>query len=323
MDPAEAEEKGKRPPGGVLDQIGDTPLVKIANLASADGPDLYAKLEFFNPSGSIKDRVALHILRNSERSGILEPGRLIVESTSGNMGLSFAMAGAVKGYRCVFAVPESISREKTRALELFGAEVVLTPRGLPPSDERSCYKVAQRIARERNGLYINQYFNDLNPGAHYASTGPEIWEQTGGRVGAVFCGMGTGGTISGVGKYLKEKNPAVRIIGVEPAGSVFRSYFAEGVLTQAGNFQVEGIGKNFIPGVLDFEYVDDVIQINDRRSYGTVSDLIREEGIFAGGSGGAVVAAALDYRRRLDESLCAVAILPDTGFKYLSKLAAD
>jgi len=237
------------------------------------------------------------------------------------MGLSFALIGTLKGYRCLFAVPETVSKEKIKTLRLFGAEIVLTPRGLPPSDGRSCYKVAQRIARERGALYVNQYFNELNPEAHYHSTGPEIWKQTGGMVDAVFCGIGTGGTISGVGKYLKEKNPGTKIIGVEPVGSVFREYYREGTVPQAGNFEVEGIGKNFIPGALDFDFVDDVVQVSDKRSYETVNDLISKEGVFAGGSGGAVVAAALDYHGSSEKDRRVVVILPDTGLKYLSKFA--
>ena len=319
MDLEEIEKQGKVSSDGILDQIGNTPLVKFANINSGRIPNFYAKLEFFNPSGSIKDRVARHILEIAEINKTLEPGHLIVESTSGNMGLSFALIGALKGYRCLFAIPETISREKIKTLRLFGAEIVLTPRGLAPSDERSCYKVAQRIARERGALYVNQYFNDLNPEAHYRSTGPEIWNQTGGMVDTVFCGIGTGGTISGVGKYLKEKNPDTKIIGVEPVGSVFREYYREGTLLQSGNFEVEGIGKNFIPGALDFDFVDDVVQISDKRSYETVNDLIKKEGIFAGDSSGAVVAAALDYSGSLEKNRCVVAILPDTGFKYLSR----
>lgn len=321
MDSSGIEKQGKGPSGGILDQIGNTPLVKLSNISSGRIPNFYAKLEFFNPSGSIKDRVARYILEISEKNNALEPGDLIVESTSGNMGLSFALIGTLKGYSCLFAIPETISEEKIKSLRLFGAEIVLTPRGLPPSDERSCYKVAQRIAREKGALYVNQYFNELNPEAHYHSTGPEIWKQTGGMVDTVLCGIGTGGTISGVGKYLKEKNPSTKIIGVEPVGSVFREYFSEGTVPQAGNFEVEGIGKNFIPGALDFDFVDDVVQISDKRSYETVNDLIRKEGVFAGGSGGAVVAAALDYHGSFEKDRCVVAILPDTGLKYLSKFA--
>ena len=321
MDLARIEKERAGLSGRILDLIGNTPLIEFSNLNSIYNSNIYGKLEFLNPSGSIKDRVALYIVEDAERKGILKPGQLIVESTSGNMGLSFAMVSAVKGYRCLFALPETISTEKIRALKLYGAEVVLTPRGLPPSDERSCYKVAQKIAREREGFYINQYFNPLNPEAHYSSTGPEIWKQTKGMVDAVFCGIGTGGTITGVGKYLKERKPAVKIIGVEPEGSVFLEYFKEGILVEAGSFEVEGIGKNFIPGALDFEYIDDVVKISDKDSFQTVNDLIRNEGIFAGGSSGAAVGTAIKYAESLNENDLVVIILPDTGLKYLSKLS--
>ena len=319
MDLARIEEERTRLSGSILDCIGNTPLIKFNNINIDFITNLYAKLEFFNPSGSIKDRVAQYILEDAERNGMLKPGQLIVESTSGNMGLSFAMLSAVKGYKCVFALPETISKEKIRTLKLFGADVVLTPRGLPPSDERSCYKVAQKIARNKNGFYINQYFNSLNSEAHYTLTGPEIWDQTQGMVDVLFCGIGTGGTISGVGKYLKERKPEIKVIGVEPVGSIFRDYFREGIFVEEGHFEVEGIGKNFIPGVLDFEYIDDVVQISDEQSFRTVNDLINKEGVFAGGSSGAVVGAALNYAMSLKKDKNVVTILPDTGLKYLSK----
>ncbi len=306
----------------VLKLIGNTPLVKLRGITEGLGCDIYAKLESYNPSGSLKDRVALYIIDDAERRGILRPGDLIVEATSGNMGTAFALVGAIKGYRCVFTLPETISREKIGALRLLGAEVILTPKGLPPQDERSCYKVAQRIARERGGFYVNQYFNPLNPEAHYRTTGPEIWRDTGGRIDVVVCGIGTGGTITGVGRYLKERREGIKVIGVEPKGSVFMSYLKEGVLKRASDFNVEGIGKNFIPGVIDFRYIDDVIQVDDSESFKMVDRLIKKEGILAGGSSGAAVTAALRYAESNEKDECIVTILPDTGLKYLSKLAA-
>ena len=319
MDIAGIEEEKTGLSCSLIDLIGNTPLIRFNKINSGYIDKLYAKLEYFNPSGSIKDRVAKYIIEDAEQRGILKPGQLIVESTSGNMGLSFALLSSLKGYKCVFALPETISTEKIRTLKLFGAEVVLTPRGLPPSDEKSCYKVAQKIARDRGGLYINQYFNLLNSEAHYYSTGPEIWNQTQGMVDVVFCGIGTGGTISGVGRYLKLRKPGVKIIGVEPVGSIFRDYFNEGKIVEAGSFEVEGIGKNFIPGVLDFDYIDDVVQISDKESFQTVTELINKEGVFAGGSSGAVVAAAINYSEFLGKDQLVVTILPDTGLKYLSK----
>lgn len=306
----------------VLSLIGNTPLVRINKLARGITSELYAKLEFYNPSGSFKDRVAKYIIDDAEARGLIKPGDLIVEATSGNMGVAFALVGAVRDYRCIFTLPETISKEKILAIKLFGAEVVLTPKGLPPSDERSCYKVAQRIARERGGFYVNQYFNTLNPEAHYKTTGPEIWRDTGGKVDAVVCGIGTGGTITGIGRYLKEMNDGVRVIGVEPRGSVFRDYLEKKTLVEAGEFSIEGIGKNFIPGVIDFNYIDDVIQVNEDEALRTVEALVKKEGILAGDSSGAVMAGAIEYARARGREERIVVILPDSGLKYLSKFTA-
>lgn len=300
----------------ILSAIGNTPLIELSKLASG-GSSIYAKLEGANPSGSVKDRVALYIIEDAERGGLIEPGGTIVEATSGNLGVALALIGAVKGYQCVFTLPDSITREKIQALKLYGAEVVLTPRGLPPSDERSCYKVAHKIARERGAFYVNQYFNPLNPESHYKSTGPEIWDSTDGKVDAVVCGIGTGGTITGAGRFLKEKNPGIKVIGVEPVGSVFKTYLQEGVLTEAEEFDIEGIGKNFIPGALDFEYIDDVIQVHTKEALESVETLLKKEGILAGISSGAALAAALRYAGTFGGNI--VVILPDTGLKYLSK----
>lgn len=307
--------------GSVLELIGNTPLVGLKHLTKGLSCEIYTKLESYNPGGSIKDRVALYVIEDGERRGILKPGDLIVEATSGNMGVAFALVGAIKGYKCIFTLPESTSKEKIQAIELFGAEAILTPKGLPPQDERSCYKVAQRIARERKGFYINQYFNPLNPEAHYKTTGPEIWRDTKGKVDVAFFGMGTGGTITGAGKYLKEMKAEVKIIGVEPAGSVFAKFLKEGIVTEASDFDVEGIGKNFIPGVMNFDYIDDVVQIVDEESFKMTKTLIRKEGILAGGSGGAAVAAALKYARSSNKDEFIVVVIPDTGLKYLSKLS--
>ena len=304
----------------ILSLIGNTPLVKLNNLTEGIRSDIYAKLEFYNPSGSVKDRVAIYIVEDAERRGILKPGDTIVEATSGNMGVAFALVGAVKNYKCIFTLPESISKEKIQAIKLYGADIVLTPKGLPPQDERSCYKVAQKIAREKGAFYVNQYFNQLNPEAHYKSTGPEIWRDTEGKVSAVLCGIGTGGTITGVGKYLKEKKKSVKIIGVEPVGSVFKTYLEKGILTAASDFDIEGIGKNFIPGALDFDYVDEVIKVLDEDALKAVHKLVKKEGILAGGSSGAAIAAAIRYANESGENENIVVILPDSGLKYLSKL---
>ncbi len=305
----------------VSELIGNTPLVNLNKLSSETSSNIYAKLEFYNPGGSVKDRVAQYIIKDAECKGLLKPGDTIVEATSGNMGVAFALLSAVKKYKCIFTLPLSITKEKIQALKLFGAEVVLTPKGLPPQDERSCYKVAHKIAREKGAFYVNQYFNQLNPEAHYKSTGPEIWRDTHGKVDTFICGIGTGGTITGVGKYLKEKNPNVKVIGVEPVGSVFKAYIEKGVLTEAAEFDIEGIGKNFIPGVLNFDYIDDVIQVTDEQAFKMVHILVRCEGILAGGSSGAAIAAAIKYASASKSSENIVVMLPDTGLKYLSKFS--
>lgn len=301
--------------------IGNTPLVKLENLSGETNCNIYAKLEFYNPGGSVKDRVAQYIIRDAECKGLLKPGDTIVEATSGNMGVAFALLSAVKKYKCIFTLPESITKEKIQALKVYGAKVILTPKGLPPSDERSCYKVAHKIAREKGAFYVNQYFNPLNPEAHYKSTGPEIWNDTKGEINTFIAGIGTGGTISGVGKYLKEKNPDINIIGVEPVGSVFKAYLEQGELTEASEFDIEGIGKNFIPGALNFDYIDDVIQVEEDESSKMVDILVRCEGILAGGSSGAAIAAALKYAKNAKKNENVVVILPDTGLKYLSKFS--
>ncbi len=303
----------------LLELVGNTPLVGLGKLGAELSGDLYAKLEYTNPTGSVKDRVSRYIIDDAEQKGLLEPGGTIVEATSGNMGVAFALIGAIRGYKCIFTLPESITKEKIQALKLYGAQVVLTPKGLPPSDERSCYKVAHKIAREKGAFYVNQYFNPLNPQAHYESTGPEIWSDTDGEVDTVICGIGTGGTISGVGKYLKEKRADIKIVGIEPVGSVFSNYLKDGVLAEASDFDIEGIGKNFIPGALSFDNIDEVIQVEEDEALGSVEALLKNEGILAGPSSGAALAGALKYTKNLNRKEKIVIIFPDTGLKYLSK----
>jgi len=304
---------------GILELIGNTPLVRLEKITEGLNAEIYVKLESFNPSGSIKDRIALYFIEDAERRGILKPGDVVVEATSGNTGASLAMVAAVKGYKCILVLPETVSAEKIKALKAFGAEVILTPAGLLFEDERSYYSVAEKVAKERNGAYLNQYFNPINPEAHYRTTGPEIWRDTNGEVDVVICGMGTGGTISGVGRYLKEKKANVKVVGVEPVGSVYRTYFKGGIVEKASKFKIEGIGKNFIPGVIDFRHIDDVIQVDDEESFKMVEVLMRDEGILAGGSSGAAMAATLKYAQYSNTKEHIVTILPDTGLKYLSK----
>lgn len=304
---------------GILELIGNTPLVKLEKITKGLTAEIYVKLEAFNPSGSIKDRIALYFIEDAEHRDVLKPGDVVVEATSGNTGASLAMVAAVKDYKCMLVLPETVSPEKIKALRAFGAEVILTQAGLLFEDERSYYSVAEKITKERDGAYLNQYFNPINPEGHYRTTGPEIWRDTDGEVDVVICGMGTGGTISGVGRYLKEKKAGIKVIGVEPIGSVYRTYLRKGIVEKASKFKIEGIGKNFIPGVVDFDYIDDVIQVDDEESFKMVERLMREEGILAGGSSGAAMVATLKYAQYSNKKERIVTILPDTGLKYLSK----
>ncbi|MGH7889645.1 MAG: PLP-dependent cysteine synthase family protein, partial [Thermodesulfobacteriota bacterium] len=285
---------------GILKLIGNTPLVRIEKITEGLNAEIYVKLESFNPSGSIKDRVALYFIEDAERRGLLKPGDVVVEATSGNTGASLAMVAAVKGYRCILVLPETVSSEKIKALKSFGAELILTQAGLLFEDEKSYYSVAEKVAKEREGAYLNQYFNPINPEAHYKTTGPEVWRDTDEEVDVVICGMGTGGTISGVGRYLKEKKATVKVIGIEPIGSVYRTYLRSGIVEKATKFKIEEIGKNFIPGVTDFNYIDDVIQVNDEESFKMVEMLMSNEGILVGGSSGAAMAGTVKYAQYSD-----------------------
>jgi cystathionine beta-synthase len=287
-----------------------------------------AKLEFLNPGGSVKDRIGLAMIEGAEREGKLKPGGTIVEWTSGNTGVGLALAAAIKGYRCIFVMPDKMSDEKVRLLRAFGARVVITPTAVEPDDPRSYYSVSKRLVEETpNSILAGQYWNAANPESHYRTTGPEIWKQTGGRVDYLVCGMGTGGTITGTAKFLKEQNREIKVIGVDPAGSLGYDTFQAGGKIPPGAFpkvyKVEGIGGDFLPTTLDFQYVDDVIQITDRDSFLTTRRLVREEGLFCGGSSGTAVYAALQIAKHQDEERTVVVILPDSGSHYLSKAFND
>jgi cystathionine beta-synthase len=309
----------------ILTTIGNTPLVKINKLTQGYKPQIFAKVESFNPGGSVKDRIGLDIIEEAEREGRLRPGGTIVEATSGNTGLGLAIAAAVKGYRCICTMPDKMSIEKIRVLRAYGAEVVVTPTAVPHESPESYTEVAKRIVRETpNSILANQYYNPKNPESHYKTTGPEIWNQTGGQVDYFVCGMGTGGTITGVGKYLKEKNPNVKIIGVDPKGSVIREFFYTKAIPPTFNvYQVEGIGQDFIPGVLHLQYVDDIIEVTDKESFIAARRLTREEGIFVGGSAGTALAGGLKIAEKLTEENVMVILLPDTGERYVGKMYND
>lgn len=304
----------------IFETIGRTPMVRLNKMAKVVKPNLLAKLEYFNPAGSIKDRMARFIVEDAERKGLLQPGGTIVENSSGNTGAALAMIAAVKGYRCIITMPDKMSREKQDLMRAFGAEVVVTPTDVPAESPESYYSTARRLASEIPGaFYPDQYNNEMNIEAHYRTTGPEIWEQSDGKVDVLVAGIGTGGTLSGAGKYLKEKNPDVKIVAADPEGSVFYDYFKTGILPEPHVYQVEGIGEDYLVKAVDFSLIDEMIQINDENAFETARQLARQEGTFAGGSSGAAVLAALEYARQHPNAGNIVIILPDSGSRYLSK----
>ena len=271
----------------VLEVVGNTPLVRMNSMTEGLKANVYAKVEFVNPGGSVKDRIAMHIIDEAERSGALKPGGTIVEATSGNTGAGLAMVAALRGYKTVFVLPDKQSEEKRAALRAWGARVVVTPTNVEPDDPRSYYKTAERIVEETpNSFYANQYHNPANPEAHYRSTGPELYEQMDGKIDVFIAGAGTGGTLSGVGKYLKEQNPDIQIVAVDPVGSLYYDYFHTGQLTQPHSYLLEGIGEDFLPSTMNFDYVDDVVRVNDHESFVATRRLVATEGLFCGVSCG-------------------------------------
>ncbi|MGC3996044.1 MAG: pyridoxal-phosphate dependent enzyme [Anaeromyxobacter sp.] len=304
--------------------MGHTPLVRLQKVVGPDDATVLAKLEFMNPGGSIKDRMALHIIEKAEKAGLLRPGGTIVENTSGNTGVGVALAAAVKGYRCIFTMPDKMSKEKQDTLKAFGAQVVVTPTNVPADSPDSYYSVAKRIAAETpNSFYLNQYHNPDNIEAHYRLTAPEIWEQTGGQFDAFVSGVGTGGTMSGCGRFFKEKNPKIVNVGADPIGSVYFSMFKTGKLGQPHVYKVEGIGEDMMCGAMDLKVLDDVRQVNDAQAFTMARRLAREEGIFAGGSSGAAVHVAVQLARELGKGKVIVVPLPDSGRAYISKFYSD
>jgi cystathionine beta-synthase len=314
----------RRPCENVLAAIGDTPIVRLNRVTQGLKADIYVKLEFLNPGGSMKDRVALKIIEDAERSGQLKPGGVIVEATSGNTGAGLAQVAAIRGYNCIFVMPDKMSDEKVKALRAYGAKVVVCPTAVAPEDPRSYYSVAKRLVQETPGAMLaNQYHNPSNPAAHYTSTGPEIWEQMQGKIDYFVAGMGTGGTLSGVGKYLKERNPKVKTVGVDPVGSIYYDYLKTGSLVGTKTYKVEGIGEDFLPSTMDFQYLDEVVRVNDMECFSMTRRLVREEGIYCGGSSGAAVIGAIKFAQKIDEKCTMLVLLPDSASKYLSKIFDD
>jgi cystathionine beta-synthase len=307
----------------ILDAIGNTPLVRLNKVSQGLKPTILAKLENLNPGGSVKDRIGVAMIEEAERKGLLKPGGTIIEPTSGNTGVGLAMVAAVRGYKMIFVMPDKMSEEKRAILRAYGAKVVVTPTNVPPESAEHYTKVAERLARETPHAYMpNQYENRANPDAHYRTTGPEIWRQTEGKIDVFVCGMGTGGTITGIGRYLKERKKGLKVVGADPEGSIFYPRFHR-QKEQPHQYKVEGIGEDFMPGTLDMSIVDDVMQISDTDAFQMARRLAQEEGIIVGGSGGTAVQAALRVAEHLDERKTIVTLLPDTGRNYLSKLFSD
>jgi cystathionine beta-synthase len=302
-----------------LDAVGRTPMVRLQRVTEGVKPTVLAKLEMLNPGGSVKDRIGLRMIEAAERAGLLKPGGTIVEPTSGNTGHGLAIAAAIRGYRCIFVMPDKMSQEKVALLRAYGAEVVITPTAVAPESPESYYKVADRLTEEIPGAFQpNQYFNQENPKAHYETTGPEIWQQTGGKIDVLVSGIGTGGTITGTGRYLKERKPDLMIVGADPEGSLFSAPDEP-----ARPYLVEGIGEDFWPETFDPKIVDRYVRVSDRDSLLVARRITREEGILVGGSSGTALYAALQVARELDRDATMVVIFPDTGRNYLSKLYSE
>ena len=311
----------------VIETIGWTPLIRLTHVTRGCVTPVYAKAEYYNPGGSVKDRIGLPMIERFEREGKLKRGGTIVEATSGNTGVGLAIAAALKGYKCIFTMPDKMSQEKVRLLRAFGARVVVTPTAVPPDHPEHYLNVARRIAEETpNSVFADQFYNDANPDAHYATTGPEIWEQTEGRITHLVISAGTGGTVTGAGRYLKEKNPDLKVIVGDPSGSVLaEKWRTKGASKIEGTpYKVEGIGQDKVPGTLDMSIVDEFHTISDKDSFAMARRLTREEGLFVGGSSGLMTHLALQVAKQVnDPDALIVTLLPDTGERYLTKLYSD
>ena len=308
----------------IIEAVGRTPLIRLNRIANGLKPQIWVKAEMLNPGGSVKDRIGITMIDDAEKKGLLKPGGTIIEGTSGNTGMGLALVAAVRGYKCVFTTTDKQSKEKVDLLKALGCEVIVCPTAVEPEDPRSYYSVAKKLAREiPNSYYPNQYANPSNPEAHYQSTGPEIWEDSEGKITHFVCGIGTGGTISGVGKYLKEKNPKVQIVGIDPEGSLYYDFHKTGKIVKARTYVVEGIGEDFFPTTMDMAILDDVIQVNDEECFVAARRLAKLEGIFTGGSGGGCLSGTLRLAKDLGPEASIVALMPDTGMRYLSKVYND
>ncbi len=312
----------------LIDFIGNTPLVRLSDQFTGVSANVFVKLEYLNPGGSSKDRMALQIINDAEEKGILKKGATIVECTgSGNTGIGLAMIAAIRGYKTIFTMPDKNSLEKINMLKAYGAKVIVCPTDVEPSDPRSYYQVAERLAKNIPGAFFaRQYFNPSNPKAHYLSTGPELWEQTGGKIDYFVAGMGTGGTISGTGKFLKDKKKSLKVIGVDPKGSIYQECFATGKINKAAKtYLIEGIGEDFIPETIDFSLIDTIMQVTDKEAYQMARRLAKEEGILVGSSSGAAVVGAIKFlkQNKISKNKNAIVLLPDSGRSYLSKIFND
>src|SRR5277367_630815 len=308
----------------ILEAIGRTPLVRLNRINHGLKPQIYVKADYTNPGGSVKDRIGITMIDDAEKKGLLKPGGTIIEGTSGNTGMGLALVAAVRGYKLVFTITDKQSKEKVDLLKAMGAEVIVCPTAVEPDDPRSYYSVAKKLAAEiPNSYYPNQYINPMNPEAHYRTTGPEIWEDSEGKITHFVCGMGTGGTISGAGRYLKEQNPNVKIIGVDPIGSLYYEKVKTGKTGKALTYVVEGIGEDFFPGTMNLKILDDIHQVSDEECFVWARRLAKQEAIFTGGSGGGCISAALKLAKTCKSGDLIVAFMPDSGSRYMSKVYND
>ncbi len=319
------EPRNLAPLDTILGHVGWTPLLRLRRIGKGMRTPIFGKAEFLNPGHSIKDRIGLAMVEAAERSGELKPGGTVVEATGGNTGVALAMVCAIKGYRCIFTMPDKMSSEKVRLLKAYGAQVVITPTAVPPDSPEHYINAAKKIAKDTPGAFLtNQFYNRTNVDCHYHTTGPEIWAQTGGKIRALVLGAGTGGTVSGAGRFLKEQSDRIRVVLADPVGSVYRQYQETGKLGSGSPYLVEGIGGDKIPDTMDFEFIDEVRQVTDRDSFTMTRRLAREEGILVGGSTGTLVEVATQVAREInDPGGCVVAMLCDSGERYLSKVHDD